>query len=286
MPLEHRGLATSCVSTYHSASQQLHVTSPDGTISSWDLSVEQLVGLHNAGAAPHTMNHSLDLESSINTPYTHHQTRGSAIPTALGSHPLDPFRFVSGSRMVSVFDTRVLGGCVQRMLLPKSTAPATNSICWHVGFSVRCDHYLSAGYAFKGIVLTWDDRMNRTPLLHHAFTSPVGVAAAQAAPPTPMSQSAQAQQMFTPNAALDATCMDMHPTHIQSAVAAATTDTLYYHELGTGLMATTKCKGSPKCCVFHPLTSHIAVGTTANRVAVYRPAENGVSNIAANMLDV
>jgi hypothetical protein len=221
----------------------------------------------------------------LNTPYTsHHQTRGSVVPTALGSHPLDPFRFISGSRTVSIFDTRVLGGCVQRMLLPKSTAPAINSICWHVGFSVRCDHYLSAGYAFKGIVLTWDDRMNRAPLLHHAFTTPVGAMAAQVAPPTPMSQSAQSQQMFSPNVALDATCMDMHPTHTQSAVAAATTDTLYYHELGSGLMTSTKCKGSPKCCVFHPLTSRIAVGTTANRVAVYRPVDSGVSAIAADML--
>lgn len=292
MAQEHRALSTSCISSYQSASQQLHVTSPDGTISTWDLAVEQLVGLHNTSAPPHFGDECVpSFNAHVQQRAAYFSGQLALLPTALGSHPCDPFRFTSGSRLVSIFDTRILGGCIQRMFVPKGPSSlATNSVCWHVSYSIRNDHYINAGYAIKGTVLTWDDRMpTRAPFVSHAFAVPSHSGAPQA-PPTPQHasqlQHAQFFSASTPQHIPDAMCMDVHATHPTSAVVAATTDSICYRELDTGLTATAKCKGSPKCCIFHPVAGRIAVGTTANRVSVYQPGENAASTIAKHMLDL
>ncbi|KAH8612490.1 Raptor N terminal CASPase like domain [Trypanosoma vivax] len=148
-----------CLSSYHSPSMRLHMSSAHGTIASWDLSYEHKV---SEGIGHH----------ELQTP-----------PSVLASNPNDLSTLGVGAGSVYLFDLRDASQRARVLLSPEALAnslPGRERVlgnyepfCLHVGFSCRYAHGIVTAYGGEqGAVMLWDDRNLRFPVLQNAVVDP------------------------------------------------------------------------------------------------------------------
>ncbi|RNF20127.1 uncharacterized protein Tco025E_03872 [Trypanosoma conorhini] len=150
-----------CLSSYHAPAMLLHLTSGDGSITSWDLNCELRV-LEGAGRA--------ELVNS---------------PSALASHPYDVFTFAVGAGSVYLYDLRRPSRSTHVLPDPTSLGQPLQRqerrlcdhkpLCLHIGFSCRYPHGLVTGHGGeRGVVMVWDDRNLQQPLFQRVVSDTGG----------------------------------------------------------------------------------------------------------------
>lgn len=248
MPYDHRANSFQCVATYHNAAQQFHVSSPDGSISTWDIVAEQMTNVHTSATCSESITSaSISITNS---------------PTALCSHPFDPFIFGGGcNSTVSLFDVRSQRTAGRFDLFRNCGASfASRALCLHVGFSMRSDNVLSAGFSADSVVVAWDRRFPNRPFV----VSCAGVQGSDAHPnTTSVGSIASTPQTETTTAKFAA----LHPLHPDMVSFVVNKSQILLSEYSTNSRKRFRIK-QPSCCVFHPLTVLCGLGT-GNKVQLY-----------------
>ncbi|ESL07726.1 hypothetical protein TRSC58_04581 [Trypanosoma rangeli SC58] len=149
-----------CLSSYHAPAMLLHLSSADGSITSWDLNCEQRV-LEGAGRT--------ELLDSL---------------SALASHPYDVFTLAVGAGSVYLYDLRHPARSTHVLPDPTSLGQPLQQhkglcdhkpLCLHIGFSCRYPHGLVTGYGGeRGVVMMWDDRKLQQPLFQRVVSDAGG----------------------------------------------------------------------------------------------------------------